>query len=56
MNGLLRGNVSAHNARPGNALAMLSAIHRWVCSMWETPVVGFSSGFPDCHIFPLPLW
>ncbi len=23
------------------------------CDVWETPVVGFANGFPDCHIFPM---
>ena len=37
----------------GNALAMSLFTMDMTCDVWETPVVGFANGFPDCHIFPM---
>ena len=39
--------------RSGNALAMSLFTMDMTCDVWETPVVGFANGFPDCHIFPM---
>jgi len=58
MNGLMRGKRIPAPEWPsvcesGNALAMSLFTMDMTCDIWETPVVGFANGFPDCHIFPL---
>ena len=58
LNGLMRGKRISANQWPricgsGNALAMSLFTMDMTCDVWETPVVGFANGFPDCHIFPM---
>mgnify|MGYP003867118569 FL=1 len=58
LNGLMRGKRIPADQWPricgsGNALAMSLFTMDMTCDVWETPVVGFSNGFPDCHIFPM---
>jgi glutamine synthetase len=58
MNGLLRGKrIPASQwqriCESGNAMAMSLFTMDMTCDIWETPVVGFENGFPDCHVFPL---
>ena len=58
LNGLMRGKrIPADQwpriCRSGNALAMSLFTMDMTCDVWETPVVGFANGFPDCHIFPM---
>ena len=58
LNGLMRGKRIPANQWPricgsGNALAMSLFTMDMTCDVWETPVVGFANGFPDCHIFPM---
>ena len=58
LNGLMRGKRIPADQWPricgsGNALAMSLFTMDMTCDVWETPVVGFANGFPDCHIFPM---
>ena len=58
LNGLMRGKRIPADQWPricgsGNALAMSLFTMDMACDVWETPVVGFANGFPDCHIFPM---
>ena len=58
LNGLMRGKRIPADQWPricgsGNALAMSLFTMDMNCDVWETPVVGFANGFPDCHIFPM---
>ena len=58
LNGLMRGKRIPAEQWPricesGNALAMSLFAMDITCDVWETPVVGFANGFPDCHLFPL---
>ena len=58
LNGIMRGKriPAAQWARiceSGNALAMSIFTMDMTCDVWNTPVVSFQNGFPDCHIFPL---
>ena len=58
LNGLMRGKRIPADQWPricssGNALAMSLFTMDMTCDVWETPVVGFANGFPDCHIFPV---
>ena len=58
LNGLMRGKRIPADQWPricgsGNALAMSLFTMDMTCDVWETPVVGFTNGFPDCHIFPM---
>ena len=58
LNGLMRGKRIPADQWPricksGNALSMSLFTMDMTCDVWETPVVGFATGFPDCHIFPL---
>ena len=58
LNGLMRGKRIPADPWPricgsGNALAMSLFTMDMTCDVWETPVVGFANGFPDCHIFPM---
>lgn len=58
LNGLMRGKRTPADQWPricgsGNALAMSLFTMDMTCDVWETPVVGFANGFPDCHIFPM---
>ncbi|MEC8121351.1 MAG: glutamine synthetase family protein, partial [Pseudomonadota bacterium] len=58
LNGLMRGKRIPAEQWPricesGNALAMSLFAMDMTCDVWETPVVGFANGFPDCHLFPL---
>ena len=58
LNGLMRGKRIPADRWPricgsGNALAMSLFTMDMTCDVWETPVVGFANGFPDCHIFPM---
>ena len=58
LNGLMRGKRIPADHWPricgsGNALAMSLFTMDMTCDVWETPVVGFANGFPDCHIFPM---
>ena len=58
LNGLMRGKRIPAEQWPricgsGNALAMSLFTMDMTCDVWETPVVGFANGFPDCHIFPM---
>ena len=58
LNGLMRGKRIPADQWPricgsGNALAMSLFTMDMTCDVWETPIVGFSNGFPDCHIFPM---
>ena len=58
LNGLMRGKRIPADQWPricgsGNALAMALFTMDMTCDVWETPVVGFANGFPDCHIFPM---
>ena len=58
LNGLMRGKRIPEDQWPricgsGNALAMSLFTMDMTCDVWETPVVGFANGFPDCHIFPM---
>ena len=58
LNGLMRGKRIPADQWPricdsGNALAMSLFTMDMTCDVWETPVVGFANGFPDCHILPL---
>ena len=58
LNGLMRGKRIPADQWPricgsGNALAMSLFTMDMTCDVWETPVVGFANGFPDCHIFPI---
>ena len=58
LNGLMRGKRIPADQWPricgsGNALAMSLFTMDMTCDVWETPVVGFANGFPDCHILPM---
>lgn len=58
LNGIMRGKriPAAQWDRvcdSGNALAMSLFTMDMTCDVWDTPVVSFENGFPDCHIFPL---
>ena len=58
LNGLMRGKRIPADQWPricgsGNALAMSLFTMDMTCDVWETPVVGFANGFPDCHIYPM---
>ena len=58
LNGLMRGKrIPASQwdriCASGNALAMSLFTMDMTCDIWETPVVNFQNGYPDCHIFPL---
>ena len=58
LHGLMRGKRIPADQWPricssGNALAMSLFTMDMTCDVWETPVVGFANGFPDCHIFPM---
>ena len=58
LNGLMRGKRIPADQWPricgsGNALAMSLFTMDMTCDVWETPVIGFANGFPDCHIFPM---
>ena len=58
LNGLMRGKrIPADQwlriCGSGNALAMSLFTMDMTCDVWETPVVSFANGFPDCHIFPM---
>ncbi len=58
LNGLMRGKRIPADQWPricgsGNALAMSLFTMDMTCDVWETPIVGFANGFPDCHIFPM---
>ena len=58
LNGLMRGKRIPADQWPricgsGNAMAMSLFTMDMTCDVWETPVVGFANGFPDCHIFPM---
>ena len=58
MNGLLRGKrIPAAQwqriCESGNALAMSLFTMDMTCDVWETPVVGFKNGFPDCPVATL---
>ena len=58
LNALMRGKRIPADQWPricgsGNALAMSLFTMDMTCDVWETPVVGFANGFPDCHIFPM---
>ena len=58
LNGLMRGKCIPADQWPricgsGNAVAMSLFTMDMTCDVWETPVVGFANGFPDCHIFPM---
>ena len=58
LNGLMRGKRIPADQWPricgsGNALAMSLFTMDMTCDVWETPVVSFANGFPDCHIFPM---
>ena len=58
LNGLMRGKRIPADQWPricgsGNALAMSLFTMDMTCDVWETPIVGFANGFPDCRIFPM---
>ena len=58
LNGIMRGKRIPTSqwqriCDSGNAMAMSLFTMDMTCDVWETPVVGFENGFPDCHIFPL---
>ena len=58
LNGIMRGKrIPAAQwdriCQSGNALAMSLFTMDMTCDIWDTPVVNFENGFPDCHIFPL---
>ena len=58
LNGIMRGKrIPAAQwdriCKSGNALAMSLFTMDMTCDVWDTPLVSFDTGFPDCHIFPL---
>ena len=58
LNGLMRGKRIPADQWPricgsGNALAMSLFTMDMTCDVWETPVVGFANGFPDCLSVPM---
>ena len=58
LNGIMRGKrIPAAQwdriCNSGNALAMSLFTMDMTCDVWDTPLVSFENGFPDCHIFPL---
>ena len=57
LNGIMRGKrIPAAQwdriCNSGNALAMSLFTMDMTCDVWDTPLVSFENGFPDCHIFP----